>query len=155
MSEESKAYRSQLLIYGDQPLELPAEIAEWAIFRPGPEPSVPQRPGQVTDATDAVLASICVRAVLPVVASLLTGDELEHLHLAWGALPYERDVWVCLVAGGEAFEDLLHSPDWQDDGDMDAAIVAARLADHLQDWVCETAFAWGQLRPVEYTLPAP
>ncbi|MBO1766446.1 hypothetical protein [Allobranchiibius sp. GilTou38] len=155
MTEDSAAYRSQLIIYGDQPLDLPAAIKEGAIFQQGPPPADLERPGDVTDATDTDLASLCVKAVVPVVASLLRKDELEDLHLAWGAPPHERDVWVHLLARGEVFEDLLDSPNYEDGGDLDAVTVAARLADHLQDWLCETAFAWGELRAADYTLPTP
>ena len=155
VSEESAAYRSQLIIYGDQPVDLPAEVKERAIFRPGPPPAALERPGDITDATDTELATLRRKAVLPVVASLLGEDELEDLHLARGAPPNERDVWLHLVARGEVFEDLLHSPNYEGSGDLDAVTVAARLADHLQDWVCETAFAWGELRAVDYTLPSP
>lgn len=153
MNEDSAAYQSQVIIYSDQPLDLPAAINEKAIYRPGPAPAIPERRGSVTDATDKVLADVRAKAVLPVVASLLTAEELEHLHLAWGAPPHERDLWVHMVACGEVFEDLLDSPSWQNGGNQDAAAIAARLADHLQDWLCETTFAWGQLRTVDYTLP--
>ncbi|WP_375504632.1 hypothetical protein [uncultured Jatrophihabitans sp.] len=155
VSEESAAYRSQLIIYGDQPVDLPAKIKEKAIFRPGPPPAALECPGEITDATDTELATLRAKAVLPVVASLLSEDELEDLHLAWGAPPNERDVWLHLVARGEVFEDLLDSPTYEGGGELDAVTVAARLADRMQDWVCETAFAWGQLRAVDYTLPTP
>ncbi len=126
VSEESEAYHSQLIIYSDQPPDLPAAINEKAIYRPGPAHATLQRPGPVTDVTDRVLAALRAKAVLPVVTSLLTAEELEDLHLAWGVPPHERDLWVHLVARREVFEDLLDSPDWADGGDLDAVTRAWR-----------------------------
>lgn len=103
--------------------------AEGQLFRP---PS----PGPVTDADDSELAEMRL-TLEPVVTSLLTADELESLSL-------HRDVdnpqlvWVQLTACGEQFLTTL--------GGADLEEVAARLADHLADWICETRFAWGEQR---------
>lgn len=92
--------------------------------------------GPVTDADDPELAQLRL-VVEPVVTSLLTADELESLSL-------HRDVdepqlvWVRLTARGEHFITML--------GGAGPEAIAARLASHLQDWICETRFAWGEQR---------
>ena len=63
------------------------------------------------------------------------------------------------------FQDWLTSPVWGASGDagtgadgelqsIDLQLCAARLADHLQDWIAESRFGWGQQRTARYTLPA-
>lgn len=91
------------------------------------------------------------RIVEPVVTSLLSADELDHLEV-WATRSGGVDeVWVRVVARGESFRDLLDSTEWGTG--RDGGSLAARLADHLEDWISETAFAWGQQRTADYTLP--
>jgi hypothetical protein len=111
-------------------------------------------PGPVTDAVDPVLRELRRRAVDPVVASLLSPDEVDEVSVHWGAGGEPGDVWVRLVARGELFQDLLSSSAWEGTGRAGPAVLAERLADHLEDWLCETRFAWGQRRTARYTLPA-
>lgn len=127
---------------------------------PLPSQSSP-RPGPVTDADDARLAALRRRVVEPVVRSLLEPGELEALSVHWGVDGEVSDVWVRLDVPGERYEQWLPSPWHQSElagaGEATEAPVtevevAAQLAHHLEDWVCETAFAWGQQRRARYEL---
>jgi len=111
------------------------------------------RPGDVTDASDATLRELRRRAVDPVVAGLLQPGELDELTVHWGEAGLPGDVWVRLVARGEAFTQLLSSSDWEGEQRAGAEELAARLADQLEDWICETTFGWGQQRTARYTCP--
>lgn len=113
----------------------------------------PEAPGPVTDAVDPVLRELRRRAVDPVVASLISADELDELSVHWGVGGDPGDVWVRLAARGELFQDLLSSSTWEGAERAGPARLAERLADHLEDWVCETRFAWGERRIARYTLP--
>jgi len=119
-------------------------------LRTGPSagPSHP-RPGNVTDAEDPELAALRDAVVVPVAAVLLTADELERVTVHRGIDGDEGEVWVRVVAAGEVFEDRLASPLWP----LTTAECAVRLAGHLQDWIAESRFGWGQLRPVTPVLP--
>ena len=118
-------------------------------------------PGDVTDAEDEHLRALRRTVVEPVVTSLLTDDELEHLAVHRGVDGEPDDVWVVLTAAGEVFEDLLFSPSWrlgQPDGGhalLTPQQCAERLADNLEDWIAESRFGWGQQRTARYVLPPP
>ncbi|SEL95391.1 hypothetical protein SAMN04515665_12431 [Blastococcus sp. DSM 46786] len=89
--------------------------------------------------------------VEPVARSVLRDDEFESAEL-WredGVAPDE--IWVRVVARGEMFRDLLSSPSWEGFERAGPGALAARLADHLEDWVCETRFAWGERRRADPT----
>jgi len=94
------------------------------------------RPGDVTDASDATLRELRRRAVDPVVAGLLQPGELDELTVHWGEAGLPGDVWVRLVARGEAFTQLLSSSDWE--GEQRAGAESGRsargldLRDHLR-----------------------
>jgi hypothetical protein len=105
--------------------------------------------GGLTDASDPVLASLRDDIANPVVSSLLRDEELEQLLLAWGKAPREQDVWLGLVACGEEFRCLLRSTFLEQT--LDAAPIMTRLADELQDWICQSSFGWGQLRMSPFT----
>ncbi|WP_369069603.1 hypothetical protein [Kineococcus terrestris] len=112
------------------------------------------RPGPVSDADDERLARSLRDVVAPVVRAVLRADEVEGVGLRWGAGGRGGDVWVRVDAPGDRFTDRLLSPWWEPDpSDVDppasTAEVAEHLADRLQDWVAESAFGWGQLRPVD------
>lgn len=111
------------------------------------------RPGIVTDALDVTLRELRRRAVDPVIGGLLRPGELDELAVHWGEAGLPEDVWVRLVAGGEVFLQLLSSRAWEGEQRAGAEELAARLADHLEDWICETRFGWGQQRTAQYTCP--
>lgn len=128
-------------------------------LRPGPSagPTHP-RPGDVTDAEDPELARLRDAVAVPVVTSLLTARELEQLTVHHGVDGDEGDVWVRVVAAGEVFQDWLTSPVWRSleagaERPLTAEECAARLADHLEDWIAESRFGWGQQRSARYVLP--
>jgi hypothetical protein len=115
------------------------------------------RPGGVespTDAMDPELAALRRQIVDPVVSALLSADEVDELALRWGADPLPDDVWVHLVARGEPFEHLLHSP-VHGAGPIDAVAAAQNLAWQLEDFIAESRFAWGEQRIARYELPDP
>jgi len=139
MSEGSEAYTSFLRISTTDAVDDPA--SGWP------------RPGDVTDATDATLRELRRRAVDPVVAGVLRPGELEELSVHRGENGSPGDVWVRLAAGGEAFTQLLSSVDREGEPRAGVQELAARLADQLEDWVCQTTFAWGERRSARYTCP--
>ncbi|ABS03868.1 hypothetical protein [Kineococcus radiotolerans] len=118
------------------------------------------RPGDITDADDEHLHTLKNTVALPVVTSLLREEELQQLTLHWGIDGDPGDVWITITAAGETFQDLLSSPSWHG-GDTDgeqhspftAQECAQRLASHLEDWITESRFGWGQQRIARYTLP--
>ena len=124
----------------------------------GDLPEVPHaRPGPVTDAQDERLARLRRRVVQPVVDGMLSPGEVVALSVHWGVDGRDGDVWVRLVAPGDRYEDWLPSPWWTaDPTDLDPpdseAEIADHLADRLQDWIAESAFAWGQLRHPTHRL---
>ncbi len=135
MTSGWRAYRSEIrLSFGPQP------------------PASHPRPGPVTDATDPELATLRRDVVEPVVTSVLSAQELEALELSWGVDGDGADVWVRLTARGELFEHWLSSPEWDGHAPRNPAVLAERLADQLEDWVCETRFAWGERRVAHFTL---
>lgn len=116
------------------------------------------RPGPVTDTQDERLATLRRQVVDPVVQAMLRPQEIEHLSVHWGIDGRDGDVWVQIDAPGDRYTDWLPSPWWQPDpSELDPpgsdAEIAEHLADRLQDWIAESAFAWGQLRPTTYQLP--
>ncbi|WP_432573600.1 hypothetical protein [Kineococcus sp. SYSU DK005] len=116
------------------------------------------RPGPATDVDDERLSALRRRVVEPVVTSVLTPEEVEHLSVHWGIDGEEGDVWVRIDVPDQRHEVLLLSPWWVpdpggDDGPVTEAQVAAHFGDQLEGWVCETSFAWGQQRRARYELP--
>ena len=127
--------------------ELPAYASHLTLYFGLEAPALP-RPGSVTDATDPRLRRWRELVVDPVVTSMLGPDELESVSVHDGQDGTPGDVWVCLTACGEEFVDVLRPGEWE----AADAEVAERLADHLQDWIAESRFGWGQLRVADYRL---
>lgn len=152
MREKDEAYRSEIRIHYAAPNPLQAARDRVNSPTPGPGPGGEQRPGAVSNSNDTDLAGLRADVVLPVVTSLLTPQELDEVELAWGEMPHQQDMWVRVVARGEVFSYLLDSPEWEGGGQSDRPLLAQRLAEQLEDWVCETAFAWGERRQANYTL---
>lgn len=116
------------------------------------------RPGPVTDADDKRLAELRRRVVEPVVRAMMTTEEVESLSVHWGVDGRAGDLWVQLDAPGARYIDWLPSPWWQSepfelDPPTSKAQIAEHLADRLQNWIAESSFGWGQLRPATYQLP--
>ena len=131
-----------------------------SVARDGYHASVSREPapGLVTDAEDERLRRLRQRVVEPVVRSVLKPEEIEALSVHWGIDGNEGDVWVRIDVPGERHERLLLSPWWEPDPydtepPPSEADIAAHLAVMLEDWVCETDFAWGQQRRAGYELP--
>ena len=120
------------------------------------------RPGDITDADDEHLHTLKDTVALSVVTSLLSQEELQQLTLHRGVDGDPGDVWITVTAAGETFQDLLSSPSWRG-GHLDseqhssftAQECAQRLASHLEDWIAESRFGWGQQRIARYTPPHP
>jgi hypothetical protein len=62
------------------------------------------------------------------------------------------ELWIRVSARGEVFESQMWGTGSADD-EATLAEVAWDLASRLEDWVCETAFGWGEQRTAEYTIP--
>ena len=94
--------------------------------------------------TDDDLLGLQRDVVEPIARSILRDDELETIRVYRedGSSPFHSrgDIWVTITAKGETFMELVGSGSWAVD------VVAERLVDHLEDWVCETRFAWGERR---------
>ncbi|NAZ83871.1 hypothetical protein GTR02_18840 [Kineococcus sp. R8] len=135
------------------------EPAGWRVehnAKPLPSEEWPH-PGAVTDAEDERLARLRRRVVEPVVDSMMSAQEVQALSLHWGVHGRGGDVWIRIDAPGDRYEDWLPSPWWTTDpSEVDPptseAEIAEHLADRLQDWIAESAFAWGQLRQPDYQL---
>jgi hypothetical protein len=118
-------------------------------FGPWTEPETPWLSATTTDRNDERLHELRRRAVDPVVAALLTDEEFGGLVVYRPAGDTEVRVW--LAACGEQFQ---HTMVYRDGPTVDDVVtIAQQLADRLGDWVCETRFAWGQLRIARYTIP--
>lgn len=117
-------------------------------------PAQPWLTASRTDATDDELRELRRRAVDPVVRSLLTPDELAGARFIVYREDGAPEVTLWLEAGGEEMRHWLWHPAYSGH-DADPVDVAARLADTMEDWVCETRFAWGQHRIAVYGVPPP
>jgi hypothetical protein len=84
--------------------------------------------------------------VEPVVRSLLRADEIEGIEVYREDGVAPEDIWVRIQARGETFVDLLSSASWEGPQRAGPEELAERLSDHLEDWVPETGFAWGERR---------
>lgn len=94
------------------------------------------------------------RAVDPVVQSLLTPDELAGASVIVYQPDGTREVSVRLEAMADEMRHWIFDPEVG--GQLpDISCVAARFADSMEDWVCETRFAWGQRRIATYQVPPP
>lgn len=119
---------------------------------PTPQPD-PWRTATRTDATDDALRELRRRAVDPVLASLLSPAELAGADV----VVYREDgtevvsLWVRVL--GEDLQVWLWNPEFGAGQSQDPVDVAAHLADQMEDWVCETRFAWGQHRLATYRIP--
>ena len=87
------------------------------------------------------------------VSSVVHADELVSLRLEWAtAIPRQVDdlaaslvalqLTVTTVGDDDWFQEEIWRPDWYPSWEY----ALGQLADALQDWVCETRFAWGQQR---------
>lgn len=126
----------------------------WTSYTPltGSEPPNPWdawRTATITDATDPELAELRRRIVDPVVASVLTADELESVLVY--EVPGSSAVQVRVVARGEGFH---HQVQWERRLPVeDVAIAAERFADELENFACESDFGWGVQRVARYEIP--
>lgn len=129
--------------------------------------SVNAGPGALDPCDPEDLDDLRQRVVLPVVNSLLAADELVSVEVRRGpdedyirtwsatlATDELESIWVLVVArDGERWGSTV----WSSQTAWTARTlgeVAATLADHLEDWVCETGFGWGQQRVADYVIPA-
>lgn len=134
----------------------PVDASEPRVYGPFPD-GTPYGPGGITDADDEHLRDLRRTIAEPVVTSLLTDDELGSLSTHRGVGGETGEVWVRIVAGGEAFLGFL--PLWSDEElDGEGALTGAQhsaehLASNLEDWIAESGFGWGQQRTARYVLP--
>jgi hypothetical protein len=109
------------------------------------------------------LESVRRRTVDPVVWSVLQGHEIDEVAVwevprprsteeSWLGFP-DREVWIRVRSQGETFEGPLWGYMLGDDRPPPIGVIAERLASLLEDWVCNTRFAWGQRRQADYEIP--
>ena len=105
----------------------------------------------MTDVVDHELAELRRRVVDPVVASVLTDDELESV------VVFEeragQEVRATVVARGEASHHYLQMQRSLPAADEELAVMAAQFASQLEDFVAESGFAWGEQRVARYEVP--
>lgn len=106
-----------------------------------------------TDLTDDELRELRRRAIDPVVRSLLTTDEFASAQVIVYRDEDGRGITVWLQAVDEEMRHWVRHPSDGADRPLDPVDIAERFADSMQDWVCETRFAWGQQRIARYRVP--
>ena len=126
----------------------------WTTYTPltGAEPVDPRQHGTratATDATDLELAELRRRVVDPVVASVLTADELDSVTVFED--PSTHAIRVRVQARGEV---LLHWVQMERALPVDDPVhAAARFADELENFAAESDFGWGVQRIARYVVP--
>jgi hypothetical protein len=105
----------------------------------------------VTDAVDPDLAQLRRRVVDPVVASVLTADELESVVVFEECTGHQ--VRATVVARGEASYHYLQTPRSLPAGDEELTGRAAQFASELEDFIAQSGFAWGEQRVARYEIP--
>jgi len=137
--DQEPAYRSWLTVSTTTNAE-----AAW--------PHGPWQPtSSVTDAVDPELAELRRRVVDPVVASVLTADELESVVVFEERTGHE--VRATVVARGETSHHYLQMERSLPAADEELAGRAAQFASELEDSVAESGLAWGELRVARYEIP--
>lgn len=135
------AYRSTLSLEFDRRGELPEP------------PGQPWLTASQTDATDEELRELRRRAVDPVIRSLLAPDELAAARIIVYRQDGTPEISLWLEVGGEEMQDRLWHPEYSGQDSPEPVDVAAHLTARMEDWVCETRFAWGQHRLATYEVP--
>lgn len=126
----------------------------WTTYTPlagdePPDPTTPWTSATRTDATDPELAELRRRVVDPVVASVLTADELESVVVFED--PWTHAIRVRVRACGEV---LLHWVQMERSLPVDdVRFAAARFADELENFACESDFGWDVQRIAAYEIP--
>jgi hypothetical protein len=110
-----------------------------------------QSASAVTDAVDTELAELRRRVVDPVVASVLTADELESVVVFEERMYHE--VRATVVARGEASHHYLQMRRSLPAAEEELSRRAAQFASELEDFVAESGFAWGEQRIARYKVP--
>ena len=77
--------------------------------------------------------------VAALVKSVVRDDELREIRVETSS----RSLWLTVVAGDDEF---FERQIWNPGDDYTWEQSLERLCDAMVDWVCETRFAWGQLR---------
>lgn len=131
------------------------DYRSWVTVTADADAAWPHGPWQpesaVTDAVDAELAELRRRVVDPVVASVLTADELESVVLF--EEPSYHEVRATVVARGEASYHYLRMQRSLPAAEEELADRAAQFASELEDFVAESGFAWGEQRIARYEIP--
>lgn len=90
------------------------------------------------------LAGVLEHIVSPVLQSMLRAQELDMIELVSTPSPNGGAIALHLRACDEEFTWFVIVPGQDPETVEDAR---TRLASELQDFIAESAFAWGQLRP--------
>jgi hypothetical protein len=83
--------------------------------------------------------------VTALVTSVVRNEELREIRVEASS----RSLWLTVVAGdNEFFEGQI----WTAHLEATWEQALEQLCSDMEDWVCETRFAWGQLRHATYPL---
>ncbi len=107
--------------------------------------------GSGAEERERFLARFRLEVVEPVVASLITSDELGSIRTYWGDHGGRAVVVIRVTVKAEVLEVVVDP--WLDDGGRDPALLASEIAEVLEDRLPTTDFAWGQWRSSPFTLP--
>ena len=104
----------------------------------------------MTDAVDPELAELPRRVVDPLVASVLSTEELESVVVFEKRSSHE--VRATVVARGETSHHYLQTERSLPAADEELASRAAQFASELEDFVAESGFAWGSYASPDTTF---
>ena len=83
----------------------------------------------------------------PVVSHMFDDDEVSQVDVYWspGAAAGHGSILVRIVACDEVYVGYLWDSSWER---VSGKALARKLASEVQDFISESSFGWGELRPV-------
>jgi len=108
---------------------------------------------QISESHEMDLVTAIEQIIVPVLQAMTKPGEVESLALTWApptatvTAPGPPSVLLLeVVLRGEQFQSFVWA---SSDPPSSPAGIRARLASDLQDFVAESRFAWGELRPYD------
>jgi len=94
-----------------------------------------------------LLSELLCSVVIPVIAALLPEEAVQEISIYSEDASGGSEINLRIVAEGETFRFYVKVPDQAPESAED---LRHRLAEDLQDFVSESSFGWGQLRPHDF-----